>query len=723
MALNSLQWASLAWSLYRYATRDYPEQESPTYSPDPLRNTRSSSLPVPVVYGKNRIAGNIIYQKTHFEDEQAEEGVEGVDYLIGLCEGPIEDIQNVQVNNVFLHTVEGQTFSVKSRYHYTTKVRFEVTEDDIGGYIYWKALVGDETVYLDLLDEDGETKTRYVEKSESGEYEDSIAITSDEVGTWELVATIRGYFRKGSFMTATLWEPEDIDQSDVRYGYREQEPHNLDEFDQNFPRLANIYVKLKKEHFPLLETPTVTSDVLGKKIKVYDYDTGQWVEKEYSNNPAFCVLDMLINPVYGLGIPESLIDLESFIEAGEYCDEIKEFGGPTKEHAYDEKRFEYDEILDTHEQAKDALKSILSTFRAHLIPRGGKITLKIDKPEEPVQDFVFDPDNPESKDNIVANSFSYSFLSQKQKPNKIIVEFIDPDKGYEKNTVSATHDADIERTGEVRKHELKLYGVKRASQAKREARYYLKQIWFCGTFSSLSAGIDSIHCEVGDVVTVTHPRPGWIGDAAEKLFRVIDMSERQDDERELTLQEYNAAIYEDENVSYDVRRPTVLPDPNEPPPQVEDETLEEDGEIQKDGTYVPIIRVILTLVDYLFYAGFHIYTRFWDENEEVWGSWKYQTFATETEYDIELPPKTGLYEVKTVSENRLGIRADFEDAPVEQIELEGKTEQPLPVTFDTDRIKWGADYIKLPHAMAKDADFDSYEIRKNDDQFGIEDEV
>ena len=70
---------------------------SPTYTFGPIQNTKSQKLPVPLVYGRARLAGNIIMQR--FLDDQKTKQ----DMLIALGLGEFEDITDVKVNEIPLY--------------------------------------------------------------------------------------------------------------------------------------------------------------------------------------------------------------------------------------------------------------------------------------------------------------------------------------------------------------------------------------------------------------------------------------------------------------------------------------------------------------------------------------------------------------------------------------------------------------------------------------------
>jgi len=70
---------------------------SPTYAFGPIQNTKSQKLPVPLVYGQVRLAGNIIMQK-FLDDRKTKQ-----DMLIALGLGEFESISDVKVNELSLN--------------------------------------------------------------------------------------------------------------------------------------------------------------------------------------------------------------------------------------------------------------------------------------------------------------------------------------------------------------------------------------------------------------------------------------------------------------------------------------------------------------------------------------------------------------------------------------------------------------------------------------------
>ena len=110
--------------------------------------------------------------------------------------------------------------------------------------------------------------------------------------------------------------------------------------------------------------------------------------KAYSNNPALCLLDYLMNSKYGLNVKESEIDLESFFNAMILCEYVvaadREKNGrfwvdnPQPRHI---KRFECNVLLSSEASLRDNITSILNSMdMAELIWSGGKYKLQLKYP-------------------------------------------------------------------------------------------------------------------------------------------------------------------------------------------------------------------------------------------------------------------------------------------------------------------------------------------------------
>ena len=78
-----------------------PTSSSPRYSFGALNNTTTSELPVPVLYGSLKCYGNNIYQS---------EPADPITRVVSICEGEIESITNVLVNDVPIEDITGCSY-------------------------------------------------------------------------------------------------------------------------------------------------------------------------------------------------------------------------------------------------------------------------------------------------------------------------------------------------------------------------------------------------------------------------------------------------------------------------------------------------------------------------------------------------------------------------------------------------------------------------------------
>lgn len=273
-------------------------------------------------------------------------------------------------------------------------------------------------------------------------------------------------------------------------------------------------------------------------------------------NPALIVYDFLTNTRYGVGMPESVMDVASFATEALFCDEDLSLGkfkdGETAPAAPDtsaipepefdvgdDPRFRLDIDLTEKKSALDHLQDMLSTFRAFLTDQEGKIGLRIEKEEDPVQDFTDTPTVP--KEGIVEDTFGYAEISSRDRPNRVRVDYIRGDDGYRHDFVTINDEHDQEIRGEVVERVYQLRGIKRQKQANRMAQYFSDVSALVRYVCNFRVGVGALKAKVGDVVTVTHATPGW----TKKEFRIVQIREQENDELELSCIEYVRYVYHD----------------------------------------------------------------------------------------------------------------------------------------------------------------------------------
>jgi hypothetical protein len=345
--------------------------------------------------------------------------------------------------------------------------------------------------------------------------------------------------------------------------------------DHTLTGLAYITVRLKWNSNAFSSIPNITALVRGKKV--YDPRT---TLTAYSTNPALCIRDYLTNTRYGKGLVAADLDDQSFEDAADFYDNTVTFwtSGTVG------KLFEFNAVIDTEQTILDNIKDMLFCCRGFLPYTNGVYQLIPDKSASSV--FAFTTDN-------IVGGISVRGESKDDKFNKVILTFTDPDNNWQENT-AIFPDAD-DTSYFVADNNVELVGdfdlpcITNYYAARDLARVFLlrsRNALRCG----FNANSDALNLTVGDVVTVTHPTPGF----SAKPFQVEEISINYDGTCRVALLEYDSSIYTYDPASEQLAYPdTDLPDPYSvvaPTSFV----VTEITYLANDGTVVPEISVAWT---------------------------------------------------------------------------------------------------------------------------------
>ena len=293
-----------------------------------------------------------------------------------------------------------------------------------------------------------------------------------------------------------------------------------------YPKMAWLDMKFFSSA-ELNGNPNVECVVQGKKV--YDPRTGQTA---YSTNPALCTLDFLTSFRYGLGrwITQDDLDLDSFKNAANYCDEVIEFEDSNGNHIR-AKRYELNMIIDQRQSAINWLQEILGNFSGYLVYSQGKLKLLIER-ETPIS-YKF------TDDDIL--NVSISQLELDECPNEYSVSIIDPRNNWKTIKCKVSDYADQKVRGRIVKKDVELEGVTSQYQALRLARFYRDYNLTCSLQLSFTTGLQGMHLEPGDVVTVTYR------DVFTELpIRIMEIKETEENQYEISGRQYNASLYSDD---------------------------------------------------------------------------------------------------------------------------------------------------------------------------------
>ncbi|EFS9689455.1 host specificity protein J [Salmonella enterica] len=218
---------------------------------------------------------------------------------------------------------------------------------------------------------------------------------------------------------------------------------------QRYPNTAVIGVKVDAEQFG---SQQVTRNYLlrGRIVPVpSNYDPvkrtymGIWdgtFKPAWTDNPAWCVLDMLTHPRYGMGSRIGVADVDKWAlyAIAQYCDQSVPdgFGGT-------EPRITCNAYLTDQRKAWDVLGDFCSLMRCMPVWNGSKLTFMQDRPADKAWTYT--------QSNVVMPAdgapFVYSFSALKERHNAAEVRYTDPNNGWETSTELVENDAAIRRYG------------------------------------------------------------------------------------------------------------------------------------------------------------------------------------------------------------------------------------------------------------------------------------
>ena len=218
---------------------------------------------------------------------------------------------------------------------------------------------------------------------------------------------------------------------------------------QRYPNTAVVGIQVDAEQFG---SQQVTRNYLmrGRIIRVpsnYDPDkrtySGIWngtFKPAYTDNPAWCLLDMLTHPRYGMGQRLGIADVDKWVLYGiaQYCDQIIPDGsGGT------EPRIRCNAYITEQRKAWDVLSDFCSLMRCMPVWNGNTLTFVQDRPSDKVWTYT--------QSNVVmpadGSPFQYSFSALKDRHNAAEVRYVDPLNGWEVSTELVENDAAIRRYG------------------------------------------------------------------------------------------------------------------------------------------------------------------------------------------------------------------------------------------------------------------------------------
>lgn len=242
--------------------------------------------------------------------------------------------------------------------------------------------------------------------------------------------------------------------------------------------------------------PKLTAKIKGRKVWVWDgistTNPGFGTEEIWTDNPAWCALDLLINPLYGMGRSGRLtidnVDLNDFDAWADYCDTLVDDGrgGTTK-------RATCNAVFDTVTSGWESFQSLCRSAWAEPYIATNKVKIALLKAT--TSTFLFGSGN--------SRGLKVTKLGKSSRANACEVQFTNEETNYESDVATRVNETAVYTNGEpIVTETVSTTGVTRAAQAYRLAA-------FRRNFQELSlrqaewvGGPDSAHLLPGDVSAV-----------------------------------------------------------------------------------------------------------------------------------------------------------------------------------------------------------------------------
>ncbi|ENQ9352330.1 host specificity protein J [Escherichia coli] len=272
---------------------------------------------------------------------------------------------------------------------------------------------------------------------------------------------------------------------------------------QCYPNTAIVGLQVDAKQFGGQQM-TVNYHIRGRIIQVpsnYDPEkrtySGIWdgsLKPAYSNNPAWCLWDMLTPPRYGMGkrLGAADVDKWALYSIGQYCDQRVPdgFGGT-------EPRMTFNAYLSQQRKAWDVLSDFCSAMRCMPVWNGQTLTFVQDRPSDVVWPYT-------NSDVVVDDNgvgFRYSFSALKDRHTAVEVNYTDPQNGWQTSTELVEDPEAILRYG---RNLLKMdaFGCTSRGQAHRAGLWVIKTGLLETQTVDFTLGSQGLRHTPGDIIEI-----------------------------------------------------------------------------------------------------------------------------------------------------------------------------------------------------------------------------
>ena len=212
----------------------------------------------------------------------------------------------------------------------------------------------------------------------------------------------------------------------------------------------------------------------------------------WTNDPAWCLYDLLTSTRYGCGVPESSLDVFDFYEISRYCSELVDDGKGGQEP-----RFSLNLLINTRDEVYNVIQNLTSIFRGIAYYGAGSLVVRQDKPAD--SQYLLGPSN------VVDGLFTYSGTAEKVRHTCATVAWQSYDtNGDVEYEYVEDHEA-VAKYGIVNK-DVKAIGCYSQGQAHRLGKWLLTSERLLSETVSFAVSIDAgIAVTPGIVIDIADP--------------------------------------------------------------------------------------------------------------------------------------------------------------------------------------------------------------------------
>ena len=338
-----------------------------------------------------------------------------------------------------------------------------------------------------------------------------------------------------------------------------------------------------------------------------------------------------------------------------------------------------DGSIDTNQTAYDNIRALLTACRGLMVFSGGKYRLVLDIATSP-SSFGFTESN-------ITGSWVISQAGKRAKFNRVTAGFYNPAKKWQPDLAMLESTAlRAVDNGLILESKIDLPFTANSYRAQNMGQLTLNQSRF-GLVVKFSAFQEGLRCEVGDVVPITHSTPGWTA----KLFRILQIEIKDNDEVYIVAREYDTSIYKQSVLSpAAIVAKSNLPDPFSVPGVSGLSLASGTTELLRlgDGSVISRIRVNWTTPTDIYAQKGQIELQSKPSIDIAWSPADIVAADLTTAWIA--PVQDGIsYDVRIRAVNSIGVRGAWAQSTVAVV---GKTAPPSDVPWlrlDGERLTWG----------------------------------